>query len=80
MKPLIEGYELDLRLGDKAHTHPDLNTTDQYLCLINNQWFIGKFFEAWFGLSFSGWHNTLQYDKPGTNNSRWQRIIQIKIN
>ncbi len=58
--------------------HPDINTKDFYLCKIGGGYFVGKLSETWYGLSFYGWNDGLQYDKPGTNRSRWEKIWRIE--
>ena len=53
--------------------HPDLNNKDNFLCQIDGDFFAGKFLKTWYGWNFRGWITPagLQYDKPGTNGSRW---------
>ena len=69
--------EIDLMKGDKK-THPDINTKDTYLCLIDGVLYQGQFNMQWYGLNFDGWSwNSLQYDRPGTNSSRWQRVWKL---
>lgn len=74
----IKGDEIDLNLGD-GHHHPDIEADmdAMYLCYIFGEWFLGKFYKQWYGLSFDGWYNTIQYDKPGTNSSSWKRVIKL---
>ncbi|MDO8416596.1 MAG: hypothetical protein Q7S87_10350 [Agitococcus sp.] len=74
----IDVRELDLRKGE-GHRHPDINTLDQYFCLIGGRWYFGRFSEQWYGLNFSGWTGNagLQYDTPGTNASTWDRVLQL---
>lgn len=80
LQSLLNGEELDLTKGE-GHKHPDLNSTDNFLCLIGERWFFGTFSELWYGWSFNGWLNRtgLQYDTPGTNASCWKRIIRVAI-
>lgn len=77
----ISGIEIDLSKGTK-HSHPDIKTDGTlYMCKIDGGWFMGAFTQQWFGLSFKGWLNTagLQFDTPGTNSSRWERVIEVII-
>jgi hypothetical protein len=67
---------LDMSLA-KEHQHPDINSKDTYLCLIDGRYFTGKFSKVWFGWSFDGWHNDLQFDAPGWNSSGWQQIWKL---
>lgn len=63
------------------HSHPEIRPDGtQYLALIGGRFFCGSFTEQWFGLNFSGWHNPagLQFDKPGTNVSSWQKLWRIE--
>lgn len=75
--------ELDLTKGE-GHKHPDIKTDGrQYLVALtgcNNtgtRFYAGSFTKEWYGLNFTGWVNHLQYDKPGTNCSRYERIWEI---
>jgi hypothetical protein len=63
----------------KEHNHPDIDIKKTYLCLINNQYFAGKFSKEWYGLSFNGGINPvgLQFDAPGWNFSKWKKIWEI---
>ena len=75
----LSGTELDMTKGAN-HEHPDIVVGNQYLCKIGGTWHFGTFNRVWFGLNFNGWHGgILQYDKPGSNASNWQRIIHCKI-
>jgi len=82
---MIELVELDLtKTGGNGQyatqCHPDIKPGIQYLCLIGGTYFAGNFQEVWYGLNFLGWDNEvgLQYDAPGTNSSRWERIWEIR--
>jgi len=68
---------LDMSKSEKS-SHPDINSKDTYLCLIDDKLFTGKFYKVWFGWSFDGWYNNLQFDAPGYNSSSWQQIWKIK--
>jgi hypothetical protein len=55
-----------------------LEVGPQYLCLIDGQFFCGKFSQQWYGLNFRPYGASgLQYDPPGTNFSGWQRVWRI---
>ena len=62
---------------ENGHRHPDIKLKTNYLAKIGGQFFAGTFIEVWFGLNFDGWHAPLQYDRPGTNSSRWERLWEI---
>lgn len=79
MDNLLIGTEIDLTKGE-GHNHPDIIIGEKYICKINNCWYMGTFDKQWYGLNFNGWLNHLQYDKPHTNASKWQRIIHCVIN
>lgn len=68
--------ELDLTKGE-GHNHPDIDINKTYLCKIDGNYFAGTFNIQWYGLNFNGWWCGLQYDKPGTNSSSWERIWEI---
>jgi hypothetical protein len=79
--PPVHSIEIDLSKGDK-HSHPDIKADGTlYLCRIGGGWFMGAFDSQWFGLSFKGWLNPhgLQFDTPGTNSSKWERVIELHI-
>jgi hypothetical protein len=60
------------------HEHPDLNSKDTYLCLIDGEYFAGKFSRQWYGWNFDGCYSSgCQFDAPGSNASRWQKIWKI---
>ena len=71
-----------LNMGlSQGSNHPDINSKDTYLCLIDGEYFVGRFSKQWYGWNFEGWINTeagLQFDAPGTNGSDWQQIWCIK--
>lgn len=68
---------LDMSLSDR-HNHPQVNCQKSYLCRIGGQYFAGKFTREWFGLVFDHWiMNSLQFDEPGTNASKWKQIWEI---
>lgn len=73
----MELQEIDLSIGED-HTHPQINTHKQYLCSISGIYSVGYFEEIKRGLLF---HNApdsaILYDKPGINNSCWNKIYQI---
>ena len=72
--------EIDLSKA-KGHHHPDINTKDLYLCKIAGRWYIGKFSMQWYGLNFEGYPHSmvgLQFDAPGWNASRWERVLKFK--
>jgi hypothetical protein len=76
MKIALES--IDLSKGEE-HEHPDINTKDTYLCMIDAELCAGKFDRQWYGLNFRGWLSSvgLQYDKPGSNASRWKAVWRI---
>jgi hypothetical protein len=50
----------------------------QYLCQIRGRLFVGQFELLWYGLFFRNWHGVgIQFDPPGTNLSRWERVWRI---
>jgi hypothetical protein len=73
---------LDMSLCTKdggKRGHPDINSKDTYLCLIDGKYFTGTFSSVWYGWSFNGWHGVgLQFDPPGTNASGWQQIWKLE--
>jgi hypothetical protein len=70
--------QLDLTKGDK-NSHPKIDGRSSYLCLIDGNFYAGKFSKVWFGWHFDGWFDVgMQYDKPGYNSSSWQRIWKIR--
>lgn len=68
---------LDMSKSDK-HEHPDIKVKKRYLCKIGSEYFCGYFSRVWFGWSFDGWYNHLQFDAPGWNSSDWVQIWEIK--
>lgn len=64
----------------KEHSHPDINCRNTYLCLIDREFFVGKFTREWYGFNFEGWYSDsgLQFDAPGFNCSKWQQIWKVK--
>ncbi len=61
----------------KEHSHPDISSSKNYLCLIGGEFYAGQFNREWYGLNFDGWCDGLQFDEPGTNGSDWQQIWEI---
>lgn len=72
MSLLLCFTEVDLTKTTK-HGSDELTVGPTYLCLIGECYYMGTFRKVWFGLNFSGGMNSLQYDPPGTNASRWKR-------
>jgi hypothetical protein len=73
---------LDLSLcynkGERRGLHPEINSKDTYLALVDGDYYAGTFSDVWFGWTFDGWNGTsLQFDPPGTNGSSWQMIWKI---
>jgi hypothetical protein len=70
--------EIDLSKAVK-HDHPDIVPNDKtYLVKIHGGWFFGPFTRQWYGLSFSNWGwSGAQFDAPGWNSSKWERVIEI---
>lgn len=67
--------ELDLTLGE-GHNHPDIDEDKTYMVKVYGRWHFGTFKLVWFGWTF--WADGhCQYDKPGTNSSSWERIIEF---
>lgn len=64
--------EVDLTKTTR-HGSDELRVGPTYLCLKGESFYVGKFSEVWFGLTFSGGHGSWQYDPPGTNSSNWKR-------
>lgn len=68
---------LDMSKSDE-HTHPDINGRNTYLCLIDGEYYTGKFSKQWFGWNFNAVYDAgLQFDAPGYNSSNWQQIWKI---
>lgn len=63
-----------------GNNHPDIDEKKSYLCLVGGEWFAGQFSKEWYGWNFLGWVNPIgfQFDAPGTNASKWQKIWEIK--
>ena len=72
--------EIDLSRADRGD-HPDIKTDEtMYLACIAGVWFFGPFSRQWYGLNFTRWGNTgCQFDAPGTNASRWERVIEVNL-
>lgn len=73
--------EIDLTQAEK-HEHPAIWTDGRaYLCQIDGQLFAGTFSRQHYGLNFRGWTPNpgagLQFDAPGWNGSRWERVWAI---
>lgn len=78
--PKLIPLDMSLCTRDKEKRgHPDINSKDTYLCLIDGRYFSGKFSPVWYGWSFDGWtgNASLQFDPPNTNASRWQQIWKM---
>lgn len=67
---------LDMSKATKS-SHPDIETSKEYLCLINNVYYSGHFSKQHYGLSFHGGPYVMQFDAPGYNSSNWQQIFEI---
>lgn len=65
--------EVDLAKTTK-HGSDEVYPGPIYLALINGRYDIGRFNPVWYGLTFDGSFGNRQYDPPGTNASRWQRL------
>ena len=73
----MELREINLELGED-HDHNEISTNDKYLCLIGGTYWVGTFKRTNRGLIFHGWHdNAILYDKPGINDSHWNKVYQI---
>lgn len=69
--------EVDLTLS-REHDHHDIDTNHRYLCMIGGTYWVGKFERTLRGLIFHGWHdNAILYDRPGLNDSHWNKIYKI---
>lgn len=73
--------EVDLGRGEGC-CHPDIVIGDYYLIKLDSgegvTYHCGTFSKQWYGLNFSPWGiSGLQFDAPGTNNSRWLRVWKI---
>jgi len=69
--------EIDLLSGDD-HTHPQICTQNKYLCIIAGAYLVGQFEKVNRGLLFHNAHDSaILYDKPGINNSRWNKVYKI---
>lgn len=79
MKAKVALREIDLSKG-KESDHPDISLRKTYLALIDGEYFTGKFSRQWYGWNFDGWNYNpagLQFDAPGSNCSRWERLWEI---
>ena len=77
--PLPILREIDLSRGER-HRHPDILVGRVYMVKVSGGWHLGRFSKQWFGLNFSPWGNAgLQFDAPGYNLSRWERIIEFDM-
>lgn len=71
---------LDMTLGS-GHDHPQLNDRDDFVYQESGDLYLTRFSRQW-----SGWHADtwisdtvgLQYDKPGSNGSRWEMIWRVE--
>jgi hypothetical protein len=75
MQPQLKEIDLSktTRMGGAG-----LEIGQLYLVLYDDQMYLGQFKQEWYGLNFQGIYAVgAQYDPPGTNSSRWQRIWQI---
>jgi hypothetical protein len=74
--------ELDLSKAVR-HTHPDIvaDADHHYLAQINGRLHFGTFSEQHYGLNFNcNWGASgMQFDAPGSNYSRWQRLWLIEV-
>ena len=73
--------EIDLTKGE-GHHHPDIKAGEvRYLALIDHEIHFGTFSEQWYGWNFDTppYQAGLQYDQPGTNSSRWQKLWELQI-
>lgn len=72
--------EIDLTRGNQ-HEHPDLNDWDDFLALHDGKLLVGSFSRQWYGWNFNcGTYDAgLQFDTPGSNHSRWQRLWRIAV-
>jgi len=79
--PALRLIPIDLSKAEQ-HKHPDLNETDDFLCLIDGEFHVGRFSRQWYGWNFDGWKWNiaagLQFDEPGTNYSKWEAVWRIQ--
>lgn len=70
---------VDLLAGN-GQTPPGINARSRYLARIDDKWYAGGFSKQWYGYSFNGWGGGagLQFDRPGSNCSRWQELYEIR--
>lgn len=70
--------EIDLSKAVR-HSHPDIIPHERtYLVKVYGGWFFGPFTQQWYGLYFPNWGGSgCQFDTPGWNSSRWERVIEI---
>lgn len=79
MSEVPQFVEIDLTRGDRSR-HPDLFPWPvRYLAQIHGQFFFGYFTEEHYGWNFAdGWGASgHQFDTPGYNLSRWERLWQM---
>jgi hypothetical protein len=64
------------------HEHPEIEVGNEhtYLCLIDDRYYAGSFSRVSFGLTFhgGGLGNSMQFDAPGSNSSKWQMIWKLE--
>ena len=61
-----------------GHECDGLNCKDNFLCRINNRFYLGRFTRQWYGLNFSEVYPAgLQFDAPRTNRSEWQQVWRV---
>lgn len=71
--------EIDLSRGDR-NMHPDIVPGRHYMVRIYGAWHMGRFSEVWYGLNFFPWGTSgIQFDAPGYNSSRWERVIEVDL-
>lgn len=71
-----EFTEIDLE-GTTKHGGRGIEVGPLYMVLHGGQFYLGRFTEVWFGLTMQVGSHHLQYDPPGTNSSRWQRLWRL---
>lgn len=77
---MLKLIRINLSKG-KESNHPDIKVGSKftYLAKIGGQWTTGHFTKQWYGLNFQALYDAgIQFDTPGTNESDWEELYQLK--
>lgn len=64
----------------KGHNLPGVTTRKLYLAKVDDEFHLGRFSRQWYGLNFDcpGAGVGIQFDAPGSNNSGWQALWEVR--